>query len=266
MMNLKVLCKYFQHGYLWIRKPNSKKMYWPSRDFLGLCLCMLCARVLSARGVVVAWWPPHRIIITRHHYLSPSIQILGRNKLGTVAYLPLNCMESMVQCQHLIFNHSKSRALFFILLLFQKPDWWRRYVKCPKPMILWSRGIIISTQVVTEKWLSKSYLKQVRPGKNFLKETLAAFKWALSEKNQTPVTEKLMIQQSRAALLVSFNEAKLGWKNSLFKPDAVFVIFISMMNCFNSLLFWICNIKQANHYINKGALEICKVGLKKNWM
>lgn len=58
----------------------------------------------------------------------------------------------------------------------------------------------------------------------------------------------------------------LDQKTSLFKPDADFVTFTSMMNCFNFLLFWIRNIKQANHYINKGTPEIYKVSLKKNWM
>lgn len=47
--------------------------------------------------------------------------------------------------------------LFFTWLLFQKLDRWRRYLKCPKPVILWSRGIITSTQLVTEKWVSKLF-------------------------------------------------------------------------------------------------------------
>lgn len=266
MMNLKVLCKYFQHGYLWIRKPNSKKMYWPSRDFLGLCLCMVCARVLSARGVVVAWCPPHRIIITRHHYISPSIWILGRNKLGTVAYLPLNCMGSMVQCQHLIFNHSKSRALFFTLLLFQKPDWWRRYVKCPKPMIFVIKGYHYLHPAGDRKVAVQELFKTRTTRKELSERNLSGLQVGTEWKEPNASDREINDTTIKGSFISFIQWGKTWTKKLLFKPDAVFVIFISMMNCFNSLLFWICNIKQANHYINKGALEICKVGLKKNWM
>lgn len=44
--------------------------------------------------------------------------------------------------EHLILNHSNSRALFFTLLLFQRLDWWTRYLKCPALTVLWSWGII----------------------------------------------------------------------------------------------------------------------------
>lgn len=155
--------------------------------------------------------------------------------MDSAAYLTLNHMEIKVLCQHLILNHSNSRAFFSpTLLLFQRLDWCTRYFKCPKPTFgSWGNHHLHPPG--GRRVAGQKYLKQVPLGKNFLKETLVGSKWA-TERNQKPVTEKSMTQQSRALLLISSKEAKLGPENSLFKPDAVFAIFISMMNGFDFIL------------------------------
>lgn len=260
-MNLQILYKYFQHRYLWIRKPNSKKMYWPSRDFLGLYLCTLCVHVLSARVVVLAWCPP--TVLSRPG-TTRFVQASAFRAETSWVQRPLSCMEITVRYQHLVFSHSNARALFIHLALVPKAWQVEKILEMSQTCDFVIKGIITSTQLVTEKWVSKLF-KISTTRKELSERNLSGLQvgnWKEPNANDREVNDS-KIEGS----FISFIQWGKTWtKNSLFKPDAVFVIFISMMNCFNSLLFWICNIKQANHYINKGTLEICKVGLKKNWM
>jgi hypothetical protein len=69
-----------------------------------------------------------------------------------------------------------------------------------------------------------------------VKETLVVSQLAMERKQQL-VKGTSVIQQWRAVSFASFTEAKLGQKASLFKPDADFVTFTSVMNCFIFLLF-----------------------------
>lgn len=172
-----------------------------SQGYLCTCGMHACACVIRSRR--------HGPVPSGQCYHYPDATIFLQasefkveTKLGTAAYIPdpelcgyygailTSNFHGAILTSN--FQSLELQSSFLTLLLFQ--EFGRKgYMKCPEPVILYDNGLSSPPLLlVTDKWLSENYLKQVSLGQNFLKETLVASKLA-TKRNQTLVKGKSLI-------------------------------------------------------------------------
>lgn len=91
----------------------------------------------------------------------------------------------------------------------------------------------------------------------------------MGSRKEPKVSEEELTNLTMERSFISFIHWSKIWgkKSSLFKPDADFVTLGWGDELFQfSFILNMQYYKAGNYHINKGSFEVCKVGLKKNWM